>query len=180
MSQFQKTVAPRVGLPKSGDSNRVDSSADHKTVTQSRRVAEELSSGSAMPDSSENITALLPCPFCGGEARLADNTGPKLCTAAHAFVFCIKRGCPGSGDEQNTVAEAIAAWNTRAPLYTAPQGSEREAIVAWLRGKVAGWRSAAEKQGKRVGSLVAGVEYAADAIERGEHLPPPPTDNGGE
>jgi Lar family restriction alleviation protein len=60
-----------------------------------------------------NSDALKPCPFCGGKANIADNTGPKLCTSAHAYVFCLKRGCPGRGDEQETVDEAVAAWNNR-------------------------------------------------------------------
>lgn len=55
------------------------------------------------------------CPFCGGDVGVADNTGPKLCTAPHAFVFCKTHGCPGGDYEQDTVAEAIAAWNTRTP-----------------------------------------------------------------
>ena len=64
--------------------------------------------------SDNNLAAPLPCPFCGGQANIADNTGPKLCTTAHAYVFCLTFGCPGRSDEQETVADAIAAWNTRA------------------------------------------------------------------
>lgn len=58
---------------------------------------------------------LKPCPFCGGtDIGLADNTGPKLCTTPHAYAWCRNRDCFASGNESDTVAEAIAAWNTRA------------------------------------------------------------------
>ena len=59
------------------------------------------------------MSELKPCPFCGGEARLADNTASRQ--NGVAWVFCRMRGCPGSGDEQDTAAEAIVAWNTRQP-----------------------------------------------------------------
>ena len=50
---------------------------------------------------------LEPCPFCGREAKLADN-------GDHAYVFCASQACPGAQCESDTVAEAITAWNTRA------------------------------------------------------------------
>ena len=103
---LEKEVAPRVGLPKSGDSNGIDSSADPKTVTQSRRVAEELSSGSAMPDSSENITALLPCPFCGGETI-------RLFKVFERDGFRVDCNACNGGFHKRTEAEAIVSWNTR-------------------------------------------------------------------
>jgi Lar family restriction alleviation protein len=55
---------------------------------------------------------LEPCPFCGGaELQLCDNTGPKLCTNAHAFVRC--RGCHTDGPEGDTAELAVRYWNSR-------------------------------------------------------------------
>lgn len=48
--------------------------------------------------------------------------------------------------------------------------NEREAIVAFLREKVASFRHHAEHQKKPVGRLAIGYEDAARCIERGDHL----------
>ena len=53
------------------------------------------------------MTELLPCPFCGGEARL-DTSGPRI---AGRWVYCC--GCGAVGGLRMTEAEAVAAWNTR-------------------------------------------------------------------
>lgn len=55
------------------------------------------------------MTELLPCPFCGGEARLSkDAFGNTILE----WVYCMSCGAQcGNG---YTEAEAIAAWNTRA------------------------------------------------------------------
>lgn len=59
----------------------------------------------------------LPCPFCDTDKVVVrDNTGPKICSAAHAWVACLL--CATEGPEKDSVAEAITAWNTRA---TQPQ-----------------------------------------------------------
>lgn len=55
-------------------------------------------------------TILLPCPFCGGEAALADSCRMKF---QMNYVRCGNCGASGSVDTQ---VEAIAAWNTRAPV----------------------------------------------------------------
>ena len=54
-------------------------------------------------------TELLPCPFCGGEARL-------ICSAPDwYFPACMNRECACDWtDSYQTKAEAIAAWNSRA------------------------------------------------------------------
>lgn len=66
---------------------------------------------------------LAPCPFCGGEAELreGDECGYVQCLSAsyHKGPFLY-------GDN-NAAAEAIAAWNTRAPL---PNEGELVEIVA--------------------------------------------------
>ena len=49
---------------------------------------------------------LLPCPFCGGSAVLCR---PSI---GRPYVCCDSKFCSGPKD---TPAEAIAAWNRRAP-----------------------------------------------------------------
>lgn len=54
--------------------------------------------------------ALLPCPFCGGEAYLSND-------ASHSrayFIGCNVDDCFGEIHWGQTKAEAIAAWNRRA------------------------------------------------------------------
>lgn len=49
---------------------------------------------------------LKPCPFCGGEAVLCENTD-------YAYVYC--KECGSQTDESHgTAGAAVAAWNTRA------------------------------------------------------------------
>lgn len=56
------------------------------------------------------MNELLPCPFCGGEARLASNM-----TRSDNWVIC--RECniyyPNDTRRKFTEAEAIKAWNSR-------------------------------------------------------------------
>ena len=52
------------------------------------------------------MTELKPCPFCGGEAVLCENTD-------YAYVYC--KECGSQTDESHgTAGAAVAAWNTRA------------------------------------------------------------------
>lgn len=56
---------------------------------------------------------LLPCPFCGGEARLTYSTDNHR----QPYVTCDTPKCPGCNPYQwyfRTEAEAIEAWNRRA------------------------------------------------------------------
>jgi hypothetical protein len=49
--------------------------------------------------------ALLPCPFCGGDADLV------LPPSSRPYVACLDNFCTGP---QETREKAIAAWNRRA------------------------------------------------------------------
>lgn len=55
-------------------------------------------------------TKLLPCPFCGGEATV-ERIGLNGCY----YVACNTTDCCDFG-KSDTEAEAIAAWNARAPV----------------------------------------------------------------
>ena len=57
----------------------------------------------------DKLTALVPCPFCGGEA---DTMTPEADDMRAATVMCM--GCYCTGKECETEAQAIAAWNRRA------------------------------------------------------------------
>lgn len=65
---------------------------------------------------------LKPCPFCGGEAEIAENEAPRLYRPARNrpyYVCCLS--CDlffgydvDYGGEFDTKEEAIKAWNNRA------------------------------------------------------------------
>lgn len=65
---------------------------------------------------------LLPCPFCGGETRMAHTT--QLWEPRKSY-WAKCSSCHMSGRHYQTEAEAIAAWNTRAERtcrWEYPQG----------------------------------------------------------
>ena len=66
----------------------------------------------------------LPCPFCGG-------TAIKISYAEDInHVCCIDDKCLISPHSTgNTKAAAIARWNTRAPIPTAPQEPPTDAMM---------------------------------------------------
>lgn len=55
---------------------------------------------------------LLPCPFCGGAAKLTDH---EDCDVGGRWVVCTPCGAARWGDQPD---EAIAAWNTRTNTNT--------------------------------------------------------------
>lgn len=54
---------------------------------------------------------LLPCPFCGGEAKLESN-------GQYAVVGCMNSNCQGYACcyKYDSKKEAIEHWNTRKPM----------------------------------------------------------------
>ena len=84
---------------------------------------------------SETVT-LLPCPFCGGPAKIIPCLGDRLKDGPPFYkmntrVTCAAlyetptRKCPswqvGKGEDESALAEAAAAWNTRAALSAMPR-----------------------------------------------------------
>lgn len=64
---------------------------------------------------------LLPCPFCGGEARIKE-PDPHMDERFHAAVYCDKCGfdvCGFGLHALGGIEYAIKAWNTRSPQGTA-------------------------------------------------------------
>jgi hypothetical protein len=51
--------------------------------------------------------ALLPCPFCGGEASYQWHASPEC------WIECQKCFAVGPNDENTTTDQHVAAWNTR-------------------------------------------------------------------
>ena len=61
---------------------------------------------------------LLPCGRCGGEAELREiHTGGKPVYA----VLCKKHDCGAYGCAHHTKQNAVAYWNTRAPILSAEE-----------------------------------------------------------
>lgn len=62
------------------------------------------------------MSELLPCPFCGGEARMLVQ---MMFDAVFFGAKC--DNCGAEAAAKNTEAEAIAAWNTRAERSRFPE-----------------------------------------------------------
>lgn len=77
---------------------------------------------------------LLPCPFCGSEAFATFKTGDD--DLRRHSVHCKSLDCGGqTRDRHFSEAAAIAAWNRRATLASAPVADERaqDVDLPWLR-----------------------------------------------
>ena len=59
---------------------------------------------------------LLPCPFCGGEAKIKSRYigYGSVGLGAHDWYSVECKECRAKGDEYGTELQAIAAWNRRA------------------------------------------------------------------
>ncbi len=60
------------------------------------------------------MDALLPCPFCGGEAKIDGTSWTTRDGKDQAWATCKKCGTYGPSS-----ADAIAAWNRRSPTALA-------------------------------------------------------------
>ena len=56
--------------------------------------------------------ALLPCPFCGGKARIFNTSGERYCV--EGVVGCTDC-CAEIGSDDST-DKAVDAWNKRYPI----------------------------------------------------------------
>jgi citrate lyase beta subunit len=74
------------------------------------------------------MTALKPCPFCGGASEIW-----RASIARTAWVACMGKCVVLVSKEYTTDAEAITAWNTRADLHDAAERKLAKAVEA-LRG----------------------------------------------
>ena len=92
-------------------------------------------------------TELMPCPFCGGNARKVKHSAGSPGTIGydrwHGVACAGCNACVGARDRRfRTSAAAIAAWNTRTPQPTQAQVGAVPLDEA-RRLFDAGWRAAA-------------------------------------
>lgn len=90
--------------------------------------------------SNSKVAKLLPCPFCGGDARLGTWTGESLWS--HDIVTWAEVKCPDCDAQRGTecdegegdaVTLAVRAWNTRVKPKKPP-------VPAWKReGFISEW-----------------------------------------
>jgi len=146
---------------------------------------------------SNELTRLLPCPFCGGAAHVVKNSFPPNTPWRHPS--CGTEGCPGEVHEQDeqggtncdcrTDAQAIALWNRRALSDHAEAGqpeSEREPIATVIDNNQVWWTNIIETAPGvtlLVGTKLYAHPPAPRATERTDHdvvgahlrsLPPSP------
>lgn len=100
------------------------------------------------------MTELKPCPFCGGEAHIAENVGYRGDIAytvnCNAVYGCI---ASDSGLWYSSREAAVEAWNTRADYH----GFEQAAIEAWKSIKT--WNTRAERTCKVESKIFIEGEY---------------------
>jgi len=71
------------------------------------------------------MTALKPCPFCGGASEIWRANNGRT-----AWVACMGKCAVLVSKEYTTDAEAITAWNTRADLHDATDVQLAKAVEA--------------------------------------------------
>ena len=98
-----------------------------------------------MSNTTQNTPELLPCPFCGGEAKLTNpNNTPRVVCRSY------KTECAGQIRYFNSEDAAIQAWNARAttptPSPKTMRSAEIDKLIAHLRSKpqnhsenISGW-----------------------------------------
>lgn len=72
------------------------------------------------------MTELKPCPFCGGNGKMARDV---TCGYETFWVFCTK--CGSQANYGHFKAEAAAAWNTRAERTCRIEYDEEETERVW-------------------------------------------------
>ena len=81
-------------------------------------------------------TELMPCPFCGGNARKVKHSAGSPGTIGydrwHGVACAGCNACVGARDRRfRTSAAAIAAWNTRTPQPTQAQAGAVPLTCEW-------------------------------------------------
>jgi Lar family restriction alleviation protein len=82
------------------------------------------------------VGELLPCPFCGGAAELIPMRSLAGDPSGHR-VWCPSLPCCAAGPALDTKADAIAAWNRRAPLPPVAVSDETLYASGWAAGYAA-------------------------------------------
>ena len=120
-----------------------------------------------MTDTTHEAPELLPCPFCGGEARYyhrPDTTG----WSNTDWVSC-SGDCGASTCMHETKKEAISAWNTRNDdlVQAAVAAALREA-AAFVSQNSLNWRYSSPWHGKDFGKEILALipEDAQAALDR--------------
>jgi Restriction alleviation protein Lar len=118
-----------------------------------------------MTDAMQVKEALLPCPFCGGKARVAEGCDEY-------WIACMS--CQASSCLRNNIQASAAAWNTRAPSPAAldpvtvevPMLSDIAQIIrkGWLNGYTH------EETAQEVMSEFGRVSSTVQTCEHGNHL----------
>lgn len=108
-------------------------------------VVNGAASVSTVPASVPSAGAILPCPFCGGEASVIGiRDGRQVSCKGQPRVYCFAKGPAvfhGPGGWDACEADAIAAWNTRAPAALPEYGDWLPDVWdAYLRDLV-GWEN---------------------------------------
>ena len=109
------------------------------------------------------MSELLPCPFCGGEAKLDKGLGHHFAVCAECDVYRVP------SMENNTPEAAVAAWNTRAqrtPDACAGANDDRLARRA-LEDEVKRLRDALKEAAHQLACIAEVEDCASPADEDG-------------
>lgn len=84
-----------------------------------------------MTNPRDDLMALAPCPFCGGEAKLVSSTSSTVqCQNDQCII-----GSPAPFNDFTHRHDAIAAWNTRLAA-SRPAPVDRETVARIIKGHV--------------------------------------------
>lgn len=71
------------------------------------------------------MSELWPCPFCGSDEVFVSQT-----VQGSSWVVCENMHCGANGPMQPSPAEAVAAWNSRAPMTSGAESGSWPAATA--------------------------------------------------